>query len=50
MGIDVGSTFTDCVLYDEVHGALQVCKCLTMPEAPAQAALQGMATLLTEVS
>jgi N-methylhydantoinase A/oxoprolinase/acetone carboxylase beta subunit len=50
MGIDGGSTFTDFVLYDEAHGALQVCKCLTTPAAPAQAALQGMATLLMEVS
>jgi hypothetical protein len=50
MGLDSSGTFTGFVLYDEVHGALQVCTYLTTPAASAQAALQGTATLLTEVS
>jgi N-methylhydantoinase A len=46
VGIDVGGTFTDFAFYDETAGAWQVFKCLTTPAAPAQAVLQGLATLL----
>jgi Hydantoinase/oxoprolinase N-terminal region len=48
LGIDVGGTLTDFALYREATGDLPVCTCLTTPAAPAQAVLQGIATLLDE--
>jgi N-methylhydantoinase A len=46
LGIDVGGTFTDFALYDEVAGTLQIFKCLTTPEDPSRAVLQGIPVLL----
>ena len=45
LGIDVGGTFTDFALYDETAQTLRVCKCLTTPEDPSRAVLQGMTAL-----
>ncbi|GIX47848.1 MAG: methylhydantoinase [Candidatus Tectimicrobiota bacterium] len=44
LGIDVGGTFTDFVLYAE--GRLRRYKCLTTPADPAQAVLKGLDVLL----
>ena len=40
IGIDVGGTFTDFVLYDEASGALHVGKLLTTPDDPSVAVLR----------
>lgn len=46
LGIDVGGTFTDFALYDEAGRALRIFKCLTTPDDPSQAVLQGIETLM----
>lgn len=46
IGLDIGGTFTDLVLLDR-DGGTEVHKLLTTPENPAQAALQGVAELLS---
>src|SRR6185503_11364170 len=48
IGVDIGGTFTDLVLVDEVTGAVSVGKLLTTPKEPAQAVEQGVLTLLHE--
>jgi len=48
IGVDIGGTFTDLVLVDEVTGAVSVAKLLTTPKEPAQAVEQGVMTLLHE--
>ena len=45
VGIDVGGTFTDFVLLDEISGRTLTHKCLTTPGDPAAAILQGLAAL-----
>lgn len=42
IGVDIGGTFTDFTLVDEVTGEVLVEKCLTTPEAPHQAVLAGL--------
>jgi N-methylhydantoinase A len=42
IGVDVGGTFTDFVLFDEQHGALQTFKLLSTPRDPAEAVLEGL--------
>jgi N-methylhydantoinase A len=46
LGIDVGGTFTDFVLYDEAARTLRVFKCLTTPDDPSHAVLHGITALL----
>src|SRR5262244_2024866 len=46
IGVDIGGTFTDLVLVDEVTGAVSVGKLLTTPKEPAQAVEQGVVALL----
>ena len=48
IGVDIGGTFTDLVLVDEVTGAVSVGKLLTTPKEPAQAVEQGVLALLHE--
>ena len=43
IGIDVGGTFTDFVVYD--HGCLKTFKVLSTPADPAQAVLEGLRRL-----
>ena len=45
LGVDVGGTFTDFLLVDEASGERQVLKCLTTPEDPARAILEGLTRL-----
>src|SRR5574341_239959 len=45
VGVDVGGTFTDVVVYDEGTGALRVGKSPTDPADPAQGVLQAFAKL-----
>ncbi|MEX2643387.1 MAG: hydantoinase/oxoprolinase family protein [Acetobacterales bacterium] len=48
IGVDVGGTFTDFVLYDEKNGRVQTGKRLTTPEDPSIAMLEGIERLLEE--
>ena len=45
IGIDIGGTFTDFVLFDPKSGALQTFKRLSTPRDPAEAVLEGLASL-----
>jgi N-methylhydantoinase A len=42
IGTDIGGTFTDFTVVDEVHGTITVEKCLTTPGAPEAAVLAGL--------
>lgn len=46
LGIDIGGTFTDIVLYDHEHGRVYSHKELTTPDEPTQGAMQGVQVLL----
>lgn len=46
VGIDIGGTFTDFVLYDGAARRLTLHKHLTSPRDPSEAALKGLAELL----
>jgi N-methylhydantoinase A len=48
MGIDIGGTFTDFALINDVSGAAHLEKVLTTPADPSIAVLQGMAKLLAD--
>ncbi len=45
LGIDIGGTFTDFVLFDEETGTFLTHKILSTPNDPAQAVLEGQAAL-----
>jgi N-methylhydantoinase A len=45
VGVDVGGTFTDVVVYDEASGALAVAKSPTTPADPTVGLLQALAKL-----
>lgn len=42
IGIDIGGTFTDFVLFDEVNGNFRAYKILSTPHDPAEAVLKGL--------
>jgi N-methylhydantoinase A len=46
IGVDIGGTFSDCVLADEATGKVSLHKLLTTPEDPANAVLDGVQALL----
>jgi N-methylhydantoinase A len=46
LGVDVGGTFTDFVLIDDVSGKVSVNKALTTPHNPSEAIMKGTKTLL----
>jgi N-methylhydantoinase A len=48
-GFDIGGTFTDFVLIDNVSGHVHTHKVLTTPEAPSRAVLEGWHHLLERV-
>src|SRR5580704_621895 len=48
VGLDIGGTFTDFVLYDAARRRIALHKCLTTPHDPSVAALQGLIELVTE--
>ncbi len=42
LGIDIGGTFTDIVLYDDVTGASYTYKKLTTPDDPTRGVISGI--------
>ncbi|MEJ2230627.1 MAG: hydantoinase/oxoprolinase family protein, partial [Nitrospirales bacterium] len=50
VGIDIGGTFTDFVIYSPVDRSLQRYKVLSTPSDPAEAVLQGLSQLPRHVS
>ena len=48
LGVDIGGTFTDLVVVDEITGRLSVGKVLTTPKDPAHGVEQGIIALLTD--
>jgi N-methylhydantoinase A len=46
LGIDIGGTFTDIVLYDQHDGSVCSHKELTTPDDPTEGAIRGVRTLL----
>ena len=48
VGLDIGGTFTDFVLYDGARRRIALYKCLTTPHDPSVAALEGLAALTGE--
>src|SRR5262249_3896588 len=46
LGIDIGGTFTDIVVYDHAHGRQLTRKLLTTHDDPARAVAAGIAALL----
>jgi len=46
VGLDIGGTFTDYVLFDREGGSLRINKRLTTPSDPAEGALAGLDELL----
>jgi len=45
IGIDIGGTFTDFVLFDETRGEFRTFKILSTPHDPAQAVLEGVSQI-----
>jgi N-methylhydantoinase A/oxoprolinase/acetone carboxylase beta subunit len=45
LGCDIGGTFTDFVLLDDLTGEIQIHKCLTTPSDPSDAVEQGIREL-----
>jgi N-methylhydantoinase A len=50
LGFDIGGTFTDFVLVDEDTGHVHLNKVLTTPRDPAEAVMDGLATLLDQAN
>jgi N-methylhydantoinase A len=50
LGVDIGGTFTDLVVVDEITGAVRVGKVLTTPKDPAHGVEQGIQALLAEAA
>ncbi len=48
IGVDIGGTFTDFVLHDEVRRITHTGKRLTTPEEPSRAIIEGIHRLLSE--
>src|SRR5205807_1058304 len=48
VGLDIGGTFTDFVLYDAEQHRVSLYKCLTTPDDPSIAALEGLEALAAE--
>ena len=49
LGIDIGGTFTDMVLLNTRTLQLDVHKCLTTPEEPAEGVMQGLAAWFADI-
>src|ERR1051325_10483655 len=50
VGLDIGGTFTDFVLYDANNRRISLYKCLTTPHDPSAAALEGLGALAAQAS
>jgi 5-oxoprolinase (ATP-hydrolysing)/N-methylhydantoinase A len=48
VGLDIGGTFTDFVLYDAERRRISLHKCLTTPHDPSVAALAGLGELVAQ--
>lgn len=48
IGVDIGGTFTDFVIYNPANGELITSKRLSTPENPAQAVLDGLKDILDD--
>src|SRR3954467_7565780 len=48
VGLDIGGTFTDFVLYDSSNRRISLYKCLTTPHDPSAAAPDGLSELVAE--
>jgi 5-oxoprolinase (ATP-hydrolysing) len=48
VGLDIGGTFTDFVLYDGAQRRISLYKCLTTPRDPSIGALEGLGALTAE--
>ncbi|MCC7425827.1 MAG: hydantoinase/oxoprolinase family protein [Alphaproteobacteria bacterium] len=48
IGVDVGGTFTDFVLFDEKSGRVHTGKRLTTPQDPSEAIIEGVKRMLAE--
>jgi len=48
VGLDIGGTFTDFVLYDADSRRISLYKCLTTPRDPSAAALEGLGKLTAQ--
>ena len=46
VGFDIGGTFTDFVLYDDLNASVSLHKRLTTPHDPSEAALIGLREIL----
>ena len=46
LGVDIGGTFTDFALFDTASASLHIHKCLTTPDDPSRAVIDGAVTLL----
>src|SRR5215212_7379358 len=46
VGVDIGGTFTDLIIFDDATGALTIGKTLTTPADPSQAIEAGLAETL----
>lgn len=49
LGCDIGGTFTDFVLVDQVGGAMVLAKCLTTPDDPSRGVMNGIDELNEKV-
>jgi predicted NBD/HSP70 family sugar kinase len=47
IGIDIGGTFTDFVIYNPSTGLISSFKLLSSPENPAYAVIEGLKLILT---
>lgn len=45
IGCDIGGTFTDFIVFDELTGAMHLEKCLTTPGDPSQGVMEGLELL-----
>src|SRR5689334_6713682 len=50
VGLDIGGTFTDFVLYDASNRSIALYKCLTTPHDPSAAALDGLSELAAQAN
>ena len=50
VGLDIGGTFTDFVLYDANDHRIALYKCLTTPQDPSAAALEGLGKLAAQAN
>jgi N-methylhydantoinase A len=48
VGVDIGGTFTDFVVYDQTHKTLRTFKIQSTPSAPEEAVIQGLSEILKE--